>query len=56
MKLKLMMEVMSGKMLKGWHEGTIKFAPTYKYCPNSDLYYGCCYHCKKAAKKRAPAW
>ncbi|BAT98703.1 hypothetical protein VIGAN_10002300 [Vigna angularis var. angularis] len=52
----LMMEVMSGNMLKGWHEGTIKFAPTYKYCPNSDMYYGCCYHCKKATKKRAPAW
>jgi len=50
-----MMEV-SGNMLKGWHEGTIKFAPTYKYCPSSDLYYGCCYHCKKTAKKRAPAW
>ncbi|ESW25026.1 hypothetical protein PHAVU_003G001800 [Phaseolus vulgaris] len=52
----LMMEVTSGNMLKGWHEGTIKFAPTYKYCPSSDLYYGCCYHCKKTAKKRAPAW
>ncbi|CAJ1933006.1 unnamed protein product [Sphenostylis stenocarpa] len=52
----LMMEVMSGNMLRGWHEGTIKFAPTYKYCPNSDLYYGCCYQGKKAAKKRAPAW
>ncbi|KAG4393438.1 hypothetical protein AAZX31_03G073300 [Glycine max] len=52
----LMMELMRGNMLKGWHEGAIKFAPTYKYCPNSDLYYGCCYHGKKAAKKRAPAW
>ncbi|TKY69058.1 Type IV inositol polyphosphate 5-phosphatase 9 [Spatholobus suberectus] len=52
----LMMELMSGNMLKGWHEGAIKFAPTYKYCPNSDMYYGCCYHGKKAVKRRAPAW
>ncbi|KAK7308324.1 hypothetical protein VNO77_41926 [Canavalia gladiata] len=52
----LMMELMGGNMLRGWHEGAIKFAPTYKYCPNSDLYYGCCYHGKNAAKRRAPAW
>ncbi|XP_027362438.1 type IV inositol polyphosphate 5-phosphatase 9-like [Abrus precatorius] len=53
----LMMERMSGNMLRGWHEGAIKFAPTYKYCPNSDMYYGCCYHGKNAAKRRrAPAW
>ncbi|XP_058728334.1 type IV inositol polyphosphate 5-phosphatase 9 [Vicia villosa] len=53
----LKMELVSGQILRGWHEGTIKFAPTYKYFPNSDLYYGCCYHGnKKAAKKRSPAW
>ncbi|XP_014627879.1 type IV inositol polyphosphate 5-phosphatase 9-like isoform X1 [Glycine soja] len=52
----LTMELMRGNMLKGWHEGAIKFAPTYKYCPNSDMYYGCCYQGKNAAKKRAPAW
>ncbi|KAG4398680.1 hypothetical protein GLYMA_08G093200v4 [Glycine max] len=52
----LIMELMSGNMLRGWHEGAIKFAPTYKYCPNSDIYYGCCYHGKKAEKRRAPAW
>lgn len=52
----LIMELMSGNMLRGWHEGAIKFAPTYKYCPNSDTYYGCCYHGKKAEKRRAPAW
>ncbi|XP_019459759.1 PREDICTED: type IV inositol polyphosphate 5-phosphatase 9-like [Lupinus angustifolius] len=52
----LMMELTSGNMLRGWHEGAIKFAPTYKYCLNSDLYYGCCYHGKKPEKKRAPAW
>jgi len=56
MKMKLTMELMRGNMLKGWHEGAIKFAPTYKYCPNSDMYYGCCYQGKNAAKKRAPAW
>ncbi|XP_039690277.1 type IV inositol polyphosphate 5-phosphatase 9 isoform X2 [Medicago truncatula] len=53
----LKMELESGQMLRGWHEGTIKFAPTYKYFLNSDEYYGCCYHgMKKAAKKRSPAW
>ena len=54
--MKLMMELMNGNMLRGWHEGPIKFAPTYKYFPNSDMYYGCCYHGKKAEKRRAPAW
>lgn len=53
----LKMELESGQMLRGWHEGAIKFAPTYKYFLNSDEYYGCCYHgMKKAAKKRSPAW
>nr|KYP61253.1 Type I inositol-1,4,5-trisphosphate 5-phosphatase CVP2 [Cajanus cajan] len=52
----LIMELNTGNMLRGWHEGEINFAPTYKYCPNSDIYYGCCYHGKKAEKRRAPAW
>ncbi|CAL0324838.1 unnamed protein product [Lupinus luteus] len=52
----LMKEQMSGNMLRGWNEGAIKFAPTYKYFPNSDMYYGCCHHGKKTEKKRAPAW
>ncbi|TKY59769.1 Type IV inositol polyphosphate 5-phosphatase 9 [Spatholobus suberectus] len=52
----LIMELMTGNKLRGWQEGAIKFAPTYKYCPNSDIYYGCCYHGKKAEKRRAPAW
>lgn len=57
MKMKLKMELVSGNRLRGWHEGAIKFAPTYKYFPNSDLYYGCCYHGhKKAPKRRSPAW
>lgn len=56
MGMKLMMELMNGNILKGWHEGAIKFAPTYKYCPNSDVYYGSCYQGKKTEKRRAPAW
>ncbi|CAJ1939036.1 unnamed protein product [Sphenostylis stenocarpa] len=52
----LITELTTGNMLRGWHEGAIKFAPTYKYCPNSDIYYGCFYQGKKAEKKRAPAW
>ncbi|CAI8617651.1 unnamed protein product [Vicia faba] len=52
----LMMELMNGNNLRGWHEGPIKFAPTYKYCPNSDIYYGCYCHGKKLEKRRAPAW
>ncbi|KAL2343548.1 hypothetical protein Fmac_004833 [Flemingia macrophylla] len=52
----LIMELNTGNMLRGWREGAIKFAPTYKYFPNSDIYYGCCYHGKKAEKRRAPAW
>nr|AFK48668.1 unknown [Medicago truncatula] len=51
-----MMELMNGNNLRGWHEGPIKFAPTYKYCPNSDIYYGCCCPGKKIEKRRAPAW
>ncbi|XP_019464395.1 PREDICTED: type IV inositol polyphosphate 5-phosphatase 9-like isoform X2 [Lupinus angustifolius] len=52
----LMKEQMSGNMLRGWNEGAIEFAPTYKYFPNSDMYYGCYHHGKKTEKKRAPAW
>ncbi|GMI75244.1 Inositol Polyphosphate Phosphatidylinositol 5-phosphatase9 [Hibiscus trionum] len=51
----LRMELVNGE-LKGWHEGTIAFAPTYKYRPNSDVYYGCFHQSKKGEKKRAPAW
>ena len=46
---------MNGRF-KGWHEGSITFAPTYKYRPNSDVYYGCFNQSKKGEKKRAPAW
>ncbi|KVH88371.1 hypothetical protein Ccrd_024004, partial [Cynara cardunculus var. scolymus] len=34
-----------------WHEGTIDFAPTYKYLPDSDEYF-----VKNQEMKRAPAW
>ncbi|KAM0964366.1 hypothetical protein ACFX13_020791 [Malus domestica] len=51
----LMMELKEGHVLEGWNEGAVEFAPTYKYCPNSDVYYGCCPG-KKGEKKRAPAW
>ncbi|XP_022724979.1 type IV inositol polyphosphate 5-phosphatase 9-like [Durio zibethinus] len=51
----LRMELMNGQF-KGWHEGSITFAPTYKYCPNSNVYYGCSQQSKKGKKKRAPAW
>nr|GMD21813.1 type IV inositol polyphosphate 5-phosphatase 9 [Ipomoea batatas] len=48
-------EMLDGQVFKGWHEGIIKFAPTYKYYPNSDGYYGGV-NGKKGEKKRAPAW
>ncbi|KAI6685977.1 hypothetical protein NL676_031890 [Syzygium grande] len=54
-KDQLRMKLTKGHVLQGWHEGTIKFAPTYKYIPNSDLYYGC-FQEKKGEKRRSPAW
>ncbi|KAK8655685.1 hypothetical protein V6N13_108257 [Hibiscus sabdariffa] len=51
----LRMELRNGQF-KEWHEGVIAFAPTYKYRPNSDVYYGCFHQSKKGEKKRAPAW
>lgn len=49
------MELMDGQVFQGWQEGTIKFAPTYKYYPNSNHYFGGV-EGKKDKKKRAPAW
>uniref|UniRef100_A0A7N0TGE4 Inositol polyphosphate-related phosphatase domain-containing protein n=1 Tax=Kalanchoe fedtschenkoi TaxID=63787 RepID=A0A7N0TGE4_KALFE len=51
----LKMELGEGQVFKGWNEGVIDFAPTYKFYVNSDVYYG---HGegKKGEKKRAPAW
>ncbi|GLT54839.1 hypothetical protein SLA2020_280030 [Shorea laevis] len=51
----LRMELMDGQVFKGWHEGIIEFAPTYKYYPNSDIYCGGV-EGKKGEKRRAPAW
>ncbi|KAL8120663.1 hypothetical protein AgCh_017732 [Apium graveolens] len=48
-------ELMDDQALEGWHEGAINFAPTYKYYPNSESYYGTDPG-KKGEKKRAPAW
>ncbi|KAM7255011.1 hypothetical protein ACFE04_020252 [Oxalis oulophora] len=51
----LSMELNNGTLFEGWNEGIIKFLPTYKYCLNSDMYFGCI-HGKRREKKRAPAW
>ncbi|XP_030508293.2 type IV inositol polyphosphate 5-phosphatase 9 [Cannabis sativa] len=48
-------ELMDGQVFEGWQEGAIRFAPTYKYCLNSDLYFGVV-NGTKGEKKRAPAW
>ncbi|KAF5734056.1 hypothetical protein HS088_TW16G00498 [Tripterygium wilfordii] len=48
-------EFMKGHVFQGWHEGVIEFAPTYKYYPNSGIYYGC-HQKKRGEKRRAPAW
>ncbi|KAF9673818.1 hypothetical protein SADUNF_Sadunf10G0063500 [Salix dunnii] len=51
----LRMELMSGQVFEGWHEGLVRFAPTYKYCLNSNVYFGCV-EGRKGRKWRAPAW
>lgn len=50
------MELMDGQTFEAWHEGTINFAPTYKYELNCDEYYGCGHIGTKGKKNRAPAW
>ncbi|KAF3332111.1 type I inositol 1,4,5-trisphosphate 5-phosphatase CVP2-like protein [Carex littledalei] len=54
-KDQLRMEFAKGRIFQGWNEGVITFSPTYKYYPNTDLYYGCTPG-TKCDKKRAPAW
>ncbi|XP_057961970.1 type IV inositol polyphosphate 5-phosphatase 9 [Malania oleifera] len=49
-------ELMDGQVFEGWHEGKINFSPTYKYYPNSDVYYGGDHQGKKDKKRHAPAW
>ncbi|CAM0944130.1 unnamed protein product [Alopecurus aequalis] len=50
----LVIERQAGRVFKGWKEGKIYFAPTYKYKPNTDLYAGETTKSKK--KRRTPAW
>ncbi|XP_040991658.1 type I inositol polyphosphate 5-phosphatase 10-like isoform X1 [Juglans microcarpa x Juglans regia] len=53
-KDQLKIEREAGRVFKGWKEGKIYFAPTYKYSSNSDTYAG---ETKKSKKKRrTPAW
>ncbi|CAO2171836.1 unnamed protein product [Urochloa humidicola] len=53
-KDQLKIERDSGRVFKGWSEGKIYFAPTYKYSFNSDVYAGETATSKK--KMRTPAW
>uniref|UniRef100_A0A3Q7GYP8 Inositol polyphosphate-related phosphatase domain-containing protein n=1 Tax=Solanum lycopersicum TaxID=4081 RepID=A0A3Q7GYP8_SOLLC len=53
--MKLKAELREGCIFNGWQEEDIEFAPTYKYHPDSDDYYGCCQNGKRG-KSRAPAW
>lgn len=53
-KDQLKIERDAGRVFKGWHEGKIYFAPTYKYSFNSDTYAGETEDCKN--KRRTPAW
>lgn len=49
-----MIEREAGRVFRGWKEGKICFAPTYKYTQNSDAYAGETAKSKK--KRRTPAW
>ncbi|CAN6478914.1 unnamed protein product [Victoria cruziana] len=51
----LRVELCEGGVFEGWQEGTIDFAPTYKYSPDSDQYYGW-QQSGVRERKRAPAW
>lgn len=42
-------------VFSGWNEKKIEFAPTYKYYPNSDDYYGS-HNETKDKRSKAPAW
>ncbi|XP_021312767.1 type I inositol polyphosphate 5-phosphatase 10 isoform X2 [Sorghum bicolor] len=53
-KDQLKIERDAGRVFKGWNEGKIYFAPTYKYSFNSDSYAGETATSKK--KRRTPAW
>ncbi|KAL6911504.1 hypothetical protein ACP4OV_000309 [Aristida adscensionis] len=53
-KDQLGIERQAGRVFKGWKEGKIYFAPTYKYTQNSDSYVWETVKSKK--KRRTPAW
>ncbi|KAK9265805.1 hypothetical protein L1049_003411 [Liquidambar formosana] len=53
-KDQLKIEREAGRVFKGWKEGKIYFAPTYKYSYNSDTYAG--ETIKSKNKRRTPAW
>ncbi|KAG2661632.1 hypothetical protein PVAP13_1KG208664 [Panicum virgatum] len=53
-KDQLAIERQAGRAFKGWKEGKIYFAPTYKYRQNSDSYVWETAKSKK--KRRTPAW
>ncbi|KAJ6920311.1 type IV inositol polyphosphate 5-phosphatase 3-like isoform X1 [Populus alba x Populus x berolinensis] len=48
----LVRELRKGRAFDGWSEGTLNFAPTYKYEMNSDKYHGE----DPKAGRRIPAW
>ncbi|XP_028802681.1 type I inositol polyphosphate 5-phosphatase 10-like [Neltuma alba] len=54
-KDQLQTERETGRVFKGWKEGKIYFAPTYKYLFNSDSYYAESVKVSKS-KRRTPAW
>ncbi|KAI9085854.1 hypothetical protein K1719_032268 [Acacia pycnantha] len=53
-KDQLRIEQRAGRVFEGWNEGTISFAPTYKYLANSDDYV--VHTSKSKEKRRTPAW
>ncbi|KAM1159404.1 hypothetical protein ACFX19_033151 [Malus domestica] len=53
-KDQLILEQQAGRVFKGWEEGRIYFAPTYKYLANSDHYVAQSSNSRE--KKRTPAW
>ncbi|KAI3871458.1 hypothetical protein MKX03_025919 [Papaver bracteatum] len=55
-KDQLMIEQRAGRVFKGWEEGSISFAPTYKYLDNSDQYVAQNQTSKSKEKRRIPAW
>eukprot|EP00253_Pinus_taeda_P001128 PITA_01128 len=51
----LKMEQAAGRVFEGWVEGSIAFAPTYKYAANSDQYSAFIEN-RAGHKRRNPAW